>query len=234
MDSLQRAAFFINTSEREQTTEAFRARYADGAAAIVEAANRVLRHEFDLLGSGSVTLGPTLPWHRDFKAARDWPLQYASDIDYMELDRPTDVKVPWELSRCQHFTTLGQAYWLTGDERYAQEFVAEVEDWIAGNPWGYGVNWACAMDVALARRELDLGLPLLRWLGGVRRRRRFAERSFAPCTCTGATSPVISSGATSMAITTSATVSGLVFLGTFLAGDAERPTMAGDGQDDRC
>ena len=34
-----------------------------------------------------------------------------------------NVKVPWELSRCQHFTALGQAYWLTGDERYAREFV---------------------------------------------------------------------------------------------------------------
>src|SRR5205823_3578168 len=29
------------------------------------------------------------------------------------------------------------------------EFVAEVADWIAANPYAYGVNWACAMDVAL-------------------------------------------------------------------------------------
>ena len=44
---------------------------------------------------------------------------------------------------------LGQAFWLTGDERYAREFVAEVDDWIDRNPLAYGVNWACAMDVAL-------------------------------------------------------------------------------------
>jgi hypothetical protein len=90
-----------------------------------------------------------LPWHSDFKTGREWPLQYSPDIEYAELDRSTDVKVPWELSRCQHFAVLGQAYWLSGDERYAQEFVDEVEDWIARNPWGYGVNWVCAMDVAL-------------------------------------------------------------------------------------
>ncbi len=60
----------------------------------------------------------------------------AAHLEYLELDRPTDVKVPWELSRCQHFTTLGQAYWLTGDERYAREFVDEVSDWIARNPVG--------------------------------------------------------------------------------------------------
>jgi len=147
--SLQSSPFLLSAADRLKTTEAFRARYPDAAGRIVEAAERILRHEFDLLGSGCVSLGPSLPWHTDFKESRDWPLQYASDIDYMELDRPTDVKVPWELSRCQHFTTLGQAYWLTGDERYAQEFAGEVADWIARNPWGYGVNWACAMDVAL-------------------------------------------------------------------------------------
>ena len=28
-----------------------------------------------------------------------------------------DIKGPWEVGRCQHFVVLGQAYWLTGDER---------------------------------------------------------------------------------------------------------------------
>jgi hypothetical protein len=115
----------------------------------VAAADRVLRHEFDLLGSGCVALGPRLPWHTDFKSGREWPLDYAPGLHYSELDRPSDIKVPWELSRSQHFTALGQAYWLTGDERYAEEFATEVLDWIGRNPWAYGVNWACAMDVAL-------------------------------------------------------------------------------------
>ena len=105
--------------------------------------------QFDLLGSGQHRFGSQLPWHTDFKTGRQWPLAYCADIEYNELDRPTDVKVPWELSRCQHFIRLGQAYWLTGDERYAAEFVDETNDWIATNPLSRGVNWACAMDVAL-------------------------------------------------------------------------------------
>jgi hypothetical protein len=145
----QQAPFFVSTSRREQWTRAFRARFPDAPAAIVADADSVVRHEFDLLGSGLVALGPRLPWHTDFKSGREWPLQFSPNINYQELDRPTDIKVPWELSRCQHFTTLGQAYWLTGDERYASEFVDETTDWMARNPWGHGVNWACAMDVAL-------------------------------------------------------------------------------------
>ena len=146
---LTSAPFFVAASKREAAVASFRERFPEGEASIVADADRILRHEFDLLGSGLRCLGPELPWHEDFKTGRVWPLQYSPDIEYSELDRPTDVKVPWELSRCQHVPRLGQAYWFTGDEKYAREFVAEVSDWIEKNPWGYGVNWACAMDVAL-------------------------------------------------------------------------------------
>jgi hypothetical protein len=143
------APFLLQPADRERYAAAFRARYPDEVAEIVDRADAALRHEFDLLGSGMKALGPALPWLDDFKTGRHYALQYCRDIQYMELDRPTDVKVPWELSRCQHFTALGQAYWLTGDERYAREYRAEIEDWIASNPFAYSVNWACAMDVAL-------------------------------------------------------------------------------------
>jgi len=143
------APFLIEPDRRTEWTEPFRARYPAAVPSIIGAAEQAIRHEFDLLGSGRVALGPALPWHTDFKSGREWPMAYGPRLQYDELNRPTDVKVPWELSRCQHFTALGQAYWLTGDERFAQEFVDEVSDWTAKNPWPYGVNWACAMDVAL-------------------------------------------------------------------------------------
>ena len=148
-DDLARRPFFVSHADRQQVAAHFEREYPDMRASIVQAADAVLRHEFDLLGSGLRRLGTPLPWHTDFKTGRRWPLMYCADIEYNELDRPTDVKVPWELSRCQHFTRIGQAYWLTGDERYAAEFVAETTDWIAANPWSYGVNWACAMDVSM-------------------------------------------------------------------------------------
>lgn len=141
--------FFIDARRRDEIVAAFTGRYRDAAGEIVRHADRVLRHEFDLLGSGPRALGASLPWHDDFKTGHRWPPQYWRKIEYNDLDRPTDVKVPWELSRCQHFTTLGQAYWLTTDEKYAREFVAEVTDWLQANPWAHTVNWCCAMDVAL-------------------------------------------------------------------------------------
>jgi heparinase II/III-like protein len=148
-DDLAGQPFFVSAAARYDVASRFQREYADGRAAVTRMADAVLRHEFDLLGSGPQQFGARLPWHTDFKTGRQWPVAYCTDIEYNELDRPSDVKVPWELSRCQHFTRLGQAYWLTGDERYAAEFVAETTDWIDANPFSQGVNWACAMDVAL-------------------------------------------------------------------------------------
>ena len=147
--ALAERPFFLRPSDRTVWANEFLEDYPEEAKTIVSQAEAVLRHEFDLLGSGPCPLGGKLPWHQDFKSRRTWPLRSSHDIDTYDLSQPSDIKVPWELSRCQHFTRLGQAYWLTGDERYAREFADEVEDWIASNPWLHGVNWVCAMDVAL-------------------------------------------------------------------------------------
>lgn len=49
----------------------------------------------------------------------------------------------------QWLVPLGQAYALTGDERYAAKVAALIDDWIADNPHAESINWACTMDVAL-------------------------------------------------------------------------------------
>jgi uncharacterized heparinase superfamily protein len=148
-ERLLRLPFPISPDCASDWASRFEKKWPDAATTIVADADRILRHEFDLLGSGPVTLGDRLPWHDDFKVGKRWPVEFAADIDYNELDQNSDVKVPWELSRCQHFARLGQAYWLTGDERYAREFVDQVSDWVVRNPWTRGVNWICTMDVAL-------------------------------------------------------------------------------------
>lgn len=120
------------------------------AAAVVTAADRACVHEFDLLGSGPVQFGDRINWHADFKSKYLWDgTLHHSRIDWGDLPQGVDIKVPWELSRCMHFATLGLADWITGDIRYYDEWKAQVADWIHSNPVGRGVNWTCAMDVAM-------------------------------------------------------------------------------------
>ena len=110
---------------------------------------------FDLLGSGSTKLSKDgkgyqpIDWHIDFKSGYRWnPKTFYAFIKYGNK-LGVDVKVPWELSRFQHLILLGQAYQLTKNKKYAVEFENQILDWIDNNPVGFGVNWRCAMDIAI-------------------------------------------------------------------------------------
>ena len=118
-------------------------------ARVLQAAEAVLARRVDMLGSGPIQLGRPIDWLVDFKTGRRWEPAFHRSIEYANLDEPSDVKVPWELSRLQWAIPAGQAYLLTGEERYAVAVRELLDEWIAGNPYGLTVNWACTMDVAL-------------------------------------------------------------------------------------
>lgn len=116
---------------------------------ILAAAARARAHRVDLLGSGEVELGERIDWHRDYKSGAAWPMGYCGDLRYGGADQHSDVKFPWELSRLQWMIPLGQAYLLTGDERYAATTRELLESWFAANPHAGSINWSCTMEVAL-------------------------------------------------------------------------------------
>lgn len=118
-------------------------------ARILAAAEAAMRNEIDLLGSGPVCLGTTIDWHRDYVTGDSWPLDFFRRIDYLNVGRPSDVKRAWELSRLQWLLPCAQAWRLTGDERYAHHVREVLEQWIDGNPFACGVNWAVAMEPAI-------------------------------------------------------------------------------------
>ena len=101
--------------------EWLRERHAEQTRATIGAAERVLRHEFDLLGSGPyVPVDPERPVVGGYRPI-DWYLDPVSGLRFprgipiaswnLERMRPgrADVKLPWELGRCQHWPMLGQA-----------------------------------------------------------------------------------------------------------------------------
>lgn len=117
---------------------------------IIQDADRAANHIFDLLGSGPVQYGARIDWHSDPSSAHTWdPRQYWAWVRPARSPGGFELKAPWELSRCQHFVRLGQAAWITGDEKYAAAFASQVKSWLADNPWPLGVNWACPMEVAI-------------------------------------------------------------------------------------
>lgn len=116
---------------------------------LLNMADKVLAHQFDLLGSGEVKLDP-VDWQTDFKSGFTWPKgKFYLDYTRVDLTNDADVKVPWELSRCQHFLILGQAYLLTGNEKYTNKFIEQINHWIDDNPLMRSINWRSTLDVSI-------------------------------------------------------------------------------------
>lgn len=133
---------FIEPSTYETLTKDTRER-------LFHLAQTALENRVDFLGSGSLFLGNTIEWSKDYKSSFSWKPQYFRSISYSDLGKPNDVKFPWELSRMQWLIPLGQAYLLTKDEKYACKVKELILSWIQTNPFACSVNWACTMDVAL-------------------------------------------------------------------------------------
>jgi hypothetical protein len=113
------------------------------------AAEQACCRTVDLLGTGPVALGSPIDWSRDYRVDLGWDAGFARSIDYVNRDRPSDVKIPWEISRLQWLIPAGQAYLLSGNERYAAAARDVIDEWISGNQLAYSVNWASTMEAAL-------------------------------------------------------------------------------------
>lgn len=120
-----------------------------GRKRIIERAEKAMRREVDLLGSGPHTLSTPVDWCLDFKSNTRWAVRASHRLPVNDLDNPSDIKVIWELSRLQWLLPVGQAYLLEGDETHAEFARIIIEEWIVSNPVCVGPNWMCAMDVAL-------------------------------------------------------------------------------------
>lgn len=64
--------------------------------------------------------------------------------------------------RLQHLPAVAYAFRLTAEQRFADLVAIQLQNWIARNPVGYGVNWSCAMDVALRAVSMSWAFELCR------------------------------------------------------------------------
>ena len=112
-------------------------------------AEKSLEKKINLLGTGEIFLGQNIIWNKDYKSGVCWKNRYYRDINYVNFNDKSDVKIPWELSRMQWLIPVGQAYVLTKNEKYAIFVKNVLEDWIIKNTYAHSVNWTCTMEVAL-------------------------------------------------------------------------------------
>ena len=103
----------------------------------------------ELFGDSSIEVGSPIPWTVDVRTGLGWPNAFHRRIEYVNLDRPSDVKVAWEMSRLRHLVALAQGAAVLGHVGDLEFLATDLDDWIRANPVGWSVNWTCGMEVAL-------------------------------------------------------------------------------------
>ena len=142
------AHWFPSFAFRREIVETMSARFAAEGRAIIERADRARAGRFDLLGLTDLSFGDPIDWHLEATSGKRTGLDHWSRMTDLEPEVAGDDKVTWELNRHQHFVTFGQAWWLTGDERYVEAFVNQVSAWMDANPPKRGINWASSLELA--------------------------------------------------------------------------------------
>jgi len=135
-DTAKAAHFFENNFGAEQRRK------------VIEAAEYISYGRIDLMGFKNLYVGTRIDWHREPLSAKRSPMQHWKQFDDLDSRETGDKKIVWELNRHQHFFTLGVAYCLTGDERFARTFVDHLDSWMDSNPPGIGINWSSSLEVA--------------------------------------------------------------------------------------
>lgn len=102
-----------------------------------------------------------IEWQEDFKNKFLFDELQSSETIKNNESNGYDIKIPWELARCQHLPFLARIYVGTGMERYRTEILCEILDFILYNPIGYGVNWKCTMDVAIRISNWIMALDII-------------------------------------------------------------------------
>lgn len=127
---------------------------AESRSMVIERAGRLMQNRFDFFDLLDRCLGDEVRWNYEYAIDRHTPMGFAPHIDYRDFDVTGDAKVVWEPNRHQHLVALGRAYRLTGEVRYAEKIVEQLQTWIDQCPFGYGMNW---------RSPLELAIRLINW-----------------------------------------------------------------------
>jgi hypothetical protein len=140
--------YFLSHKEISECCDWFRSNRPDVTENAIAYADRILRHEFDLLGYAGVRYGGDINWHLDAVHGKSAPTKPWFQIPYLDFARVGDHKVTWELNRHQHLVALAKAYRFTGNIAYAEELFRQWYQWQKENPYPYGINWASSLEIA--------------------------------------------------------------------------------------
>ncbi len=120
----------------------------EGVARLLEEADEIVSGQTRLFGAEPIPLHLTVPGELPHWTCYERG-QAAIPASSYKNKTFNDVKFIWEPARFGWAYTLGRAYHISGDERYAEAFWAYTEKFLEANPPNQGPNWMSGQEVAL-------------------------------------------------------------------------------------
>ena len=127
---------------------------------IIPPANAYLQHNIPIYEIKK-NLGKEINWNKDYKTEKTWPRQFIGKIHHADSNYGY-VRYIWELNRFNHLITLAQAYFLTENEKYAQEVINQIESWIEQNPYLKTINWFSGLELSIRAINWTIALKLIK------------------------------------------------------------------------
>jgi hypothetical protein len=120
----------------------------EGRATLLKEADEIVHGNIRIFGeSTSLDFSLDQPLHH-------WTA-YEKNVERLTFNVPhNDIKFLWEPARFGWAFTLGRAYHLTQDERYAEAFWKYFETFTRNNPTNFGVHWMNGQEVAIRLMSL--------------------------------------------------------------------------------
>lgn len=108
-----------------------------------------------------------IDWQKDYKTGYRWNAADWYRPITIAKEEGADIKVPWELSRLEHFPQLAVLYKKFPERQKSiiGEFINQCVDFISQNPVRRGVNWMCTMDVSIRTANMVMAYWMFESVG---------------------------------------------------------------------
>lgn len=130
------------------TTVSLNALFPDLDKRVSKECESIFQRKFKLLKSDLFHYPKNILWDIDpLTRSRWWIIRNRPCIFSLHEDK--DIRYVWELNRHQHLLSLGKAYVLSRDMKYAQEICDEIMHWIKYVKKGKSVNWISGLEISI-------------------------------------------------------------------------------------
>lgn len=141
-------SFYFDPKQKEELRRSFADAFPARVDRLRHEAESICQHRFSIFAYPEIFAGNHLAWQKDWVHGKQAANEYWARVPYLDFSRAGDSKIVWEPNRHQHFVTLSMAFFLTGEERFAQECFVQWDDWLRENPPNRGINWASSLELA--------------------------------------------------------------------------------------